>query len=147
MTFASAPILPVGEVVDRVLYRGFFVKALQQALVNAGYGVGEAGIDGRYGLLPLRPSRSVGLLHPSEAGATTSGASLQRSVTSLGSVPARKNSSRTSPAGSAQPSGTRRPVVVSIRAWTIPRGGSKARGRRFARLMKSNHTRTASRLA
>jgi len=49
MTFASAPILRVGEAVDRVIYRGFFVKALQQALVNAGYDVGEAGIDGLYG--------------------------------------------------------------------------------------------------
>lgn len=49
MTFASAPLLPVGETVDRVIYRGFFVKALQQALVNAGYDVGEAGIDGLYG--------------------------------------------------------------------------------------------------
>lgn len=49
MAFASAPILPVGGTVDRVVYRGFFVKALQQALVEAGYDVGEAGIDGLYG--------------------------------------------------------------------------------------------------
>ena len=47
MAWAAAPILPVK--VDRVIYTGPFVEELQRALVRAGYDVGPAGIDGKYG--------------------------------------------------------------------------------------------------